>query len=108
MLEVLPDRYRDLIVELAALYTVEPDPARQQPRGTRGRPPKKTQSVKEAIKDDVRTGHFTMREGCLFDRSRKVVQKALMHRYDCGKSTLLDALSIVRSELKTPTNYDKK
>jgi hypothetical protein len=84
------------------------DGNRQQRRGTRGKPPDKTQSVAEAIKDDIRTKHFTMREGRLFDGRRKVVQKVLMHRYHCGKSTLLDALGIVRSELKTPTNSDKK
>ena len=85
-------------------------------RGTRGPPPEKTDLVANRIRADIRAKHFTMREGrlFLFKGLRRVPQKQLTAKYDCGKSTLLDALSIVWSEFlqnsdqKTPTNSDNK
>jgi hypothetical protein len=77
-------------------------------RGTRGPLPEQTDRVANKIRDDIGAGHFTMKEGRLFKDSRRVPQKNLMEDYNCGKSTLLDALSMVRSEFETPTNSDKK
>jgi hypothetical protein len=67
-------------------------------RSTRGPPPEKRDLVADEIRDDIRAERFTMREGRLFKGSRRVPQKQLTERYDCGKSTLLDALGVVWSE----------
>jgi hypothetical protein len=72
-------------------------------RGTRGSPPETTDRVVNEVKDDIRVGHFIMRERRLFDGERRALQKELLAKYKCGTSTLLDALSIVQSELETPT-----
>ena len=82
-------------------------PARKPP----GPPPETTNRVANEIKDDLKVGRFTMREGRLFDGKRRALQKELRAKYKCSASTLLDALSIVLSELSelgTPTNSDKK
>jgi hypothetical protein len=76
-------------------------------RGTRGPPPETTERVVNEIKDDIRAGHFIMRERHLFDGERRALQKELLAKYGCGTSTLLDALGIVWSELETPTNSDE-
>jgi hypothetical protein len=88
----------------------EPLPAirSKKTHGTRGPLPKTTERVVNAIKDDVRARNYTMRQGRLFDGSHRVLQKALKAKYDCGTSTLLDALASVWSESETPTNSDKK
>jgi hypothetical protein len=67
-------------------------------RGTRGPLPEKRDDVADEIRDDIRAERFTMREGRLYKDSRRVSQKKLTERYDCGKSTLLDALGVVWSE----------
>ena len=79
-------------------------PARKPP----GPPPKTTNRVANEIKDDIKAGKFTMREGRLFDGKRRARQKELKAKYKCSASTLLDAQSIVLSELGTPINSDKK
>ena len=88
-------------------------------RGTRGPLPETTERVKTAIKDDVRTGHLTIREGRLFKGSHRALQKDLTARYKCSTGTLRDAQDLALAELKleletptnsdeTPTNSDKK
>src|SRR5262249_24467311 len=68
-------------------------PARKAP----GPPPKTTNRVANEIKDDIKAGKFTMREGRLFDGKRRARQKELKAKYKCSASTLLDAQSIVLS-----------
>jgi len=82
----------------------------EERRGTRGPAPEKTDLVANRIRGDIQAECFTMREwhikregrlfkgGRLFKNSRRVPQKELTKRYDCGKSTLLNALGIVWSE----------
>jgi hypothetical protein len=77
-------------------------------RGTRGPPPKTTERVANAIKDDIRAGHLTIREGHLFEGSHPALQKNLRAKYKCGVGTLHDARAIALSEFETPTNSDKK
>jgi hypothetical protein len=106
-------RWEAIEVDSAALRQACPRPltvraADELARKPRGPLPRTTKRVVNEIKDDIRAGHFTMRERHLFDGERRALQKELIAKYECGTSTLLDALSIVWSELETPTNSDKK
>jgi hypothetical protein len=76
-------------------------------RGTRGPPPKTTERVVKAIKDDIRTGYLTTQDGTLFEGSRPAKQENLKARYKCSTGTLRDARDIALLELETPTNSDE-
>jgi hypothetical protein len=80
-------------------------------RGTRGPLPETTDRIARELKDGIQKGRYTIQDGRLFERPRlaarkklrPISQENLMAAHKCGKSTLLEALSIVLSELKTPT-----
>jgi len=89
------------------------EPARhsKKPRGTRGtRGPEAEVTPRVIMKmmDDLHSGSLTVRQGRLFDGTRRLLQKELMARYACSASTYLNALDTVLSEFQTPTNSDKK
>jgi hypothetical protein len=83
----------------------------EKQRGTRGPLrgplPKTTERVVTAIKDDIRAGRLTIKEGRLFKGKHRALQKELMADYRCGTGTLRNAQDIALSELKsepeTPT-----
>jgi hypothetical protein len=76
-------------------------------RGTRGPPPKARERVKTAMKNDIRAGRLTIKEGRLFRGGYRVLQKELTAEYACSTGTLRDAQDLalleLKSELETPT-----
>jgi hypothetical protein len=76
-------------------------------RRIRGPVPKTTERVVTAIKDDIRTGYLTVKEGRLFKGSHRALQKDLVERYKCSPGTLYGARDTALLELETPTNSDQ-
>jgi hypothetical protein len=90
----------------AAVGTAESPPEKR--RGTRGPLPETTDRVARELRTGIQEGRYTILDGRLFEGSRRASQKNLIATHKCGKSTLLNALSIVLSELKTPAETSTK
>jgi hypothetical protein len=105
------EKFGELIPEPEKQDDTPTETAGTQPRerrGTRGPLPETTDRVVTAIKDDIRTGHLTIKERRLFTGSKRAQQKYLTERYQCSSGTLHEARDIALLELETLKNSDKK